>query len=127
MQSAIVLIRAQMKRTGSSFIDAERAVLGYDHCDIGARVARSWGLPQHIVQAVALQRDQELEHVGASRTDEGPSSLIPDSLAGSDVHRGVATISGQRLYGLVDLPRPGRHVLTLRPRAGISGYAFTFG
>src|SRR4029079_11656542 len=52
---------------------------------------------------------------------------IPDSLAGPDVHGGVATISNQRLYRLVDLPHPGEHVLTLQPQAGIAGYAFTFG
>jgi cytochrome c biogenesis protein CcdA/thiol-disulfide isomerase/thioredoxin len=52
---------------------------------------------------------------------------IPDSLAGADVHNGVATISDQRLYDLVDLPRVGHHVLRLEPEAGISGYAFTFG
>jgi hypothetical protein len=43
------------------------------------------------------------------------------------VHNGVATISNQRLYRLVDLPHPESHVLTLRPESGISGYAFTFG
>jgi cytochrome c biogenesis protein CcdA/thiol-disulfide isomerase/thioredoxin len=52
---------------------------------------------------------------------------IPNSLAGPDVHSGVATISNQRLYRLVDLPHPESHVLTLRPQAGIEGYAFTFG
>jgi len=52
---------------------------------------------------------------------------ISHALAGPDVHAGVATISEQRLYRLVDLPKPGRHVLTLRPESGISGYAFTFG
>ena len=52
---------------------------------------------------------------------------IPSSLAGPDVHGGVATISNQRLYRLVDLPRSGEHVLTLRPQSGIAGYAFTFG
>ena len=52
---------------------------------------------------------------------------IPNSLAGPDVHDGGAEISNQRLYRLVDLPHPGRHVLTLRPQAGIDGYAFTFG
>jgi hypothetical protein len=52
---------------------------------------------------------------------------IPDSLAGADVHGGVATISNQRLYRLVDLRHSERHVLTLRPEAGIEGYAFTFG
>jgi cytochrome c biogenesis protein CcdA/thiol-disulfide isomerase/thioredoxin len=52
---------------------------------------------------------------------------IPGSLAGADVHDGLARISNQRLYRLVDLPRAGRHLLTLRPQAGIAGYAFTFG
>ena len=52
---------------------------------------------------------------------------IPDSVAGPDVHNGVATITNQRLYRLVDLPRAGAALLTLRPEAGIAGYAFTFG
>jgi hypothetical protein len=52
---------------------------------------------------------------------------IPNSLAGPDVRDGVATISSQRLYRLVDLPHPESHVLTLKPESGISGYAFTFG
>jgi cytochrome c biogenesis protein CcdA/thiol-disulfide isomerase/thioredoxin len=47
--------------------------------------------------------------------------------AGSDVHGGAVTVSGQRLYNLVDLPRVGHHVLRLEPEAGVMGYAFTFG
>jgi thiol-disulfide isomerase/thioredoxin len=47
--------------------------------------------------------------------------------AGSDVKNGVATITGQRLYRLVDLDKVESHKLTLRPAPGISGYAFTFG
>jgi cytochrome c biogenesis protein CcdA/thiol-disulfide isomerase/thioredoxin len=47
--------------------------------------------------------------------------------AGSDVHGGSVTVTGQRLYNLVDLPRVGHHVLTLKPEAGVMGYAFTFG
>ncbi len=52
---------------------------------------------------------------------------IPDRLAGSDVHGGTVTVGRHRLYDLVDLPRVERHVLTLEPEGGISGYAFTFG
>ncbi|MFL5817292.1 MAG: cytochrome c biogenesis protein DipZ [Conexibacter sp.] len=52
---------------------------------------------------------------------------IPDALAGADVHGGVATISSQRLYDLVDLPTVGRHLLRLEPEDGVEGYAFTFG
>jgi cytochrome c biogenesis protein CcdA/thiol-disulfide isomerase/thioredoxin len=52
---------------------------------------------------------------------------LPDALAGSDVHGGIATIRGQRLYDLVKLPRVEDHVLRLEPEQGIRGYAFTFG
>jgi cytochrome c biogenesis protein CcdA/thiol-disulfide isomerase/thioredoxin len=52
---------------------------------------------------------------------------IPDSVAGEDVHGGQAAVSAQRLYRLVDLPRAGRHVLSLQFAPGVGGYAFTFG
>jgi cytochrome c biogenesis protein CcdA/thiol-disulfide isomerase/thioredoxin len=52
---------------------------------------------------------------------------IADADAGDDVHGAMATITGQRLYRLVDLPEAGRHTLELRFADGIEGYAFTFG
>ncbi|HEX5983082.1 MAG TPA: cytochrome c biogenesis protein DipZ [Solirubrobacterales bacterium] len=52
---------------------------------------------------------------------------IPAALAGRDVRDGTATIREQRLYRLVELPGPERHLLTLEFAPGISGYAFTFG
>ena len=52
---------------------------------------------------------------------------IPAALSGQDVKGSKATITNQRLYRLVDLPRAERHILTLRFAPGISGYAFTFG
>ena len=66
---------------------------------------------------------------------EGPAEVevlldgrpISDAAAGEDVRRSRATISGQRLYRLVDLPGAGPHELTLRFEPGIEAYAFTFG
>ena len=52
---------------------------------------------------------------------------IPQRLAGSDVHSSLTRVSFQRLYRLVELPRVERHVLTVEPEPGISGYSFTFG
>jgi cytochrome c biogenesis protein CcdA/thiol-disulfide isomerase/thioredoxin len=52
---------------------------------------------------------------------------ISSGHAGTDVRDGAVTVTGQRLYNLVDLPRVGHHVLTLQPEAGVEGYAFTFG
>jgi thiol-disulfide isomerase/thioredoxin len=47
--------------------------------------------------------------------------------AGADVHGGVVTVRGQRLYTLVALPHSERRHLALRFAPGVSGYAFTFG
>jgi cytochrome c biogenesis protein CcdA/thiol-disulfide isomerase/thioredoxin len=52
---------------------------------------------------------------------------IPDNLAGADVHNGVITVTAQRLYDLVDLPKVEHRTLRLLPEAGVMGYAFTFG
>jgi cytochrome c biogenesis protein CcdA/thiol-disulfide isomerase/thioredoxin len=52
---------------------------------------------------------------------------IADAEAGDDVSGATATITGQRLYRLVDLPQAGQHTLELRFADGIEGYAFTFG
>jgi cytochrome c biogenesis protein CcdA/thiol-disulfide isomerase/thioredoxin len=52
---------------------------------------------------------------------------IPARQAGADVHGGVVSVTGQRLYTLVSLPRNERHRLSLRFAPGVSGYAFTFG
>ena len=49
------------------------------------------------------------------------------SAAGSDARGGTVAVTRQRLYHLVHTPRVGRHRLELRPSAGVSGYAFTFG
>ncbi|HWC07837.1 MAG TPA: cytochrome c biogenesis protein DipZ [Solirubrobacterales bacterium] len=52
---------------------------------------------------------------------------VPTRYAGSDVRDGIAQVSSQRLYRLVELPRAERHQLTLEFAPGVSGYAFTFG
>jgi cytochrome c biogenesis protein CcdA/thiol-disulfide isomerase/thioredoxin len=47
--------------------------------------------------------------------------------AGSDVHNGLVTVKGERLYTLVSLPHDERRRLSLRLAPGVTGYAFTFG
>jgi len=52
---------------------------------------------------------------------------ISASAAGADVHGGLVTVRGQRLYGLVSLPDAEQHTLTLEVPPGVSAYDFTFG
>lgn len=37
-----------------SFVEAERTLLGFDHCEVGAAMAERWGLPEEIRDAIAF-------------------------------------------------------------------------
>jgi cytochrome c biogenesis protein CcdA/thiol-disulfide isomerase/thioredoxin len=52
---------------------------------------------------------------------------IGSGAAGADVHGGVVTVTGQRLYSLVSLPSAQGHSLTIQVPPGVSAYDFTFG
>ena len=47
--------------------------------------------------------------------------------AGADVHGGLVTVSGQRLYALVSLTSAQARTLTVELPPGVSAYDFTFG
>jgi hypothetical protein len=52
---------------------------------------------------------------------------IPASVAGADVHNGLVTVQGQRLYSLVSLAGDEQHALTVVVPPGVKAYDFTFG
>jgi cytochrome c biogenesis protein CcdA/thiol-disulfide isomerase/thioredoxin len=52
---------------------------------------------------------------------------IVASEAGSDVHNGLVTVRGQRLYSLISLPSDQQQTFTIQIPPGISAYDFTFG
>ncbi|MEO7414336.1 MAG: HDOD domain-containing protein [Opitutaceae bacterium] len=44
-------IRVQRAKQGGSWLEAERAVLGYDHAQVGARLLRTWNFPAMFISA----------------------------------------------------------------------------
>jgi cytochrome c biogenesis protein CcdA/thiol-disulfide isomerase/thioredoxin len=52
---------------------------------------------------------------------------IPRAHAGADVHNGVLTVTGQRLYSLVSFPDAQQFTVTVQLPPGVSAYDFTFG
>lgn len=53
VSDAIDEIQARMEAEAVTFIEAERMVLGFDHAEVGGRIARKWNLPIPLVQAIA--------------------------------------------------------------------------
>ena len=52
-------IERSIREDGMAFMEAERAVLGFDHSLLGAKIADQWNFPQDLVQAIALHHRPE--------------------------------------------------------------------
>jgi cytochrome c biogenesis protein CcdA/thiol-disulfide isomerase/thioredoxin len=52
---------------------------------------------------------------------------ISAAASGADVHHGLVTVRGQRLYSLVSLPSDEQRTVTIQIPPGVSSYDFTFG
>ncbi len=100
----------------------------------------SWriaGQPATAIAGAGIDAEVQAEHVYLVLGSAGkrPRQLrvlldgrpIPAAEAGADVHDGVVTVTGERLYSLVSLPSERRVRLGLRFAPGITGYSFTFG
>ena len=96
-------------------IERERAVAG-----AGARLDAHVGARQVFLVLGSPERTRRVRVLLDGRP-------LPDRLAGSDVHGGVALVGAQRLYRLVDFGKVERRRIELRLDPGVAGYAFTFG
>jgi cytochrome c biogenesis protein CcdA/thiol-disulfide isomerase/thioredoxin len=52
---------------------------------------------------------------------------IPSIHAGTDVHNGILTVTGERLYNLVSFPTAQQFSFTVQLPPGVQAYDFTFG
>lgn len=54
-------ILAQQKASGLNLVEVEQAMLGFDHAEIGAEMAKRWNFPQEIEHAINFWRIPEHE------------------------------------------------------------------
>ena len=64
-------LRQASAQPGRDILEIEREVLGFDHAEIGERLARHWNLPLRIRTAIRHHHHPEL-----ARSDEGLSALV---------------------------------------------------
>lgn len=50
-------ILAEVEKNGLTFLEAERAVLGFDHAQAGAALANLWNLPEETVESIRWHHD----------------------------------------------------------------------
>lgn len=60
MEKEFIEILEKVKEEKISFLDGEREVLGFDHAEIGEKVASKWGLPPNLVEAIGYHHTPDL-------------------------------------------------------------------
>lgn len=53
LEAAYQPVVDEVMNNGASFYDAESRILGFNHAEVGAKVAAKWNLPTHLVEAIA--------------------------------------------------------------------------
>lgn len=59
LENKTALVAQYATQAEVSFDEAERKILGYDHCQVGEHLANSWNLPEDIVQSVRWHHDPD--------------------------------------------------------------------
>lgn len=59
MSEQFDLILKEVEASEKTFLQVERDVLGFDHADVGARIAEKWHLPEEMVEAIATHHTPE--------------------------------------------------------------------
>lgn len=52
-------IMEKVKNENKSFLEAEREILGFDHSQVGAKLAEKWNFPPELVEAIAYHHAPE--------------------------------------------------------------------
>lgn len=93
----------RVREHGESIAQAERAVFGFDHAEVGGRLAREWRLPPEITEGIEGHHDPEagdfgeagdivhLAEVLAHALDLGdfPDNRVPELSAGACARMGI--------------------------------------
>jgi hypothetical protein len=64
----IAKIRKMVAEKDISYIDAEKAVMGIDHAELGAILLRKWSVPESIVGIIERHHDENITVVNDSET-----------------------------------------------------------
>lgn len=51
-----------------TFLESEEAILGFNHAEVGAKIAEKWNLPYELVEAIAYHHTPENSHINKEIT-----------------------------------------------------------
>ncbi|NSW83460.1 MULTISPECIES: HDOD domain-containing protein [Syntrophothermus] len=71
LQEAYQEVIDSVQKNGTSFIEAEEKILGFNHAQVGSRIAEKWNLPDGLVEAIACHHSP-----GAARINSTLTSIV---------------------------------------------------
>ncbi len=63
METEYATVLEKVESEGITFLDAENEVFGYDHAEIGGKIAARWGLPAVLIDAISHHHTPDLADV----------------------------------------------------------------
>ncbi len=58
----------KVETEGVTFLEAEEAILGFNHAEVGAKIAEKWNLPEELVEAIAYHHTPEKARINEKMT-----------------------------------------------------------
>jgi len=104
MKADVRWLLAKCQKEGITFVQAERAVLGCDHAEVGGAIARKWSFPEEIVDALSRHHDAPMTE---------PSPTLDGVILGNLVAKTLGTgLGAEGMNFDLDIGASRRHGIT---------------
>jgi putative nucleotidyltransferase with HDIG domain len=80
LKADVSTLHALCKEKDMVFIDAERALFGCDHAEVGGAMARKWNFPEDISLAIEMHHQLQIEHENAMMATVTLANLTAKSI-----------------------------------------------
>lgn len=122
--SALLNLRDERKIT---FVQAERELFGCDHAEVGGEMARHWGFPPEIQEAIARHHDAPIETSTPVLDAVVVANLAAKSIGAGLGAEGMDMVVDDRCYSRLKLDFAGFSRVCLATLSGLKDVATAYG
>lgn len=120
LEQSYAAVLKEIGRSNRSFLEAEKALLGVDHAEVGGRLLSRWNFPEDLVQAVAHHHEpgQAASHTRLAAC-ANLGDLLTHFLGFGHGHQSFAVRARREVLDLLQLTPPDLDALLLETEAAV--------